>query len=254
MARALVLGGLALLPGCRKAAAPASSAAAPRTEAEKADYALGALLGKSVAALALGPAEVEQVVAGLRDRALGKELQVDLGVYGPKAQQLNMEHQAAAQLAAATAQKAKDAPFMEAAAKEPGAIQLPSGLVFKELTAGQGASPVNGDTVEVNFEGSLVDGTVFDGTRQHGGPRRFALNATIPCLAEGVKKLSPGGSARLVCPSGTGYGDRGRLPVIPGGATLRYEVELLAVNPAPLAVPPPRFKRHGSGGPPAGQK
>ena len=64
----------------------------------------------------------------------------------------------------------------------------------------------------------------------------------IPCWSEGVGKMKAGGKARLVCPSDLAYGDQGRPPVIPGGATLVFEVELLEVK-APAATPAPATKK-----------
>jgi FKBP-type peptidyl-prolyl cis-trans isomerase len=82
----------------------------------------------------------------------------------------------------------------------------------------------------VNYQGRLVDGTVFDSSAQHGGPATFPLGKVIRCWTEGVQKLRIGGKAKLSCPSDLAYGDAGRPPQIPGGATLVFEIELLGVQ------------------------
>jgi FKBP-type peptidyl-prolyl cis-trans isomerase FkpA len=120
--------------------------------------------------------------------------------------------------------------FLESAAREPGATRTPSGLVFRELTAGQGESPAATDTVRVHYAGTLVDGTEFDSSVKRGQPAEFPLNQVIPCWTEGLQRMRVGGKARLVCPSSIAYGAQGRPPVIPGGATLVFEVELLGVS------------------------
>ena len=130
----------------------------------------------------------------------------------------------------ATVAHADDSAALAAAAKEPGAVVTASGLVFKSLKDGTGASPKATDTVKVNYKGSLVDGTKFDASADHGGPISFPLNRVIPCWTEGVQKMKVGGTAKLTCPSAIAYGPRGAGGVIPPNATLVFEVELIAIN------------------------
>jgi FKBP-type peptidyl-prolyl cis-trans isomerase FkpA len=135
---------------------------------------------------------------------------------------------------AAGADREKEAgrAYAEKAAKEQGATKLPSGLVFKTLTAGTGPSPAATDKVKVNYEGKLTNGTVFDSSYKRGQPAEFPLNQVIKCWTEGVQKMKVGEKARLVCPSDIAYGDHGHPPTIPGGATLVFDVELLSISPA----------------------
>ena len=130
----------------------------------------------------------------------------------------------------ATLAHADDGAALAAAAKEPGASATASGLVFKSLKDGAGASPKASDTVKVNYKGNFVDGTKFDASADHGGPISFPLNRVIPCWTEGVQKMKVGGKAKLTCPSAIAYGPRGAGGVIPPNATLVFEVELLSVN------------------------
>lgn len=126
--------------------------------------------------------------------------------------------------------EAKPEAFLESAAREPGAVETPSGLVFRTLTPGQGESPSATDAVRVHYVGTLVDGSEFDSSVRRGQPAEFRLDQVIPCWTEGVQRMRVGEKARLVCPAGIAYGAQGRPPVIPGGATLVFEVELLGVN------------------------
>ncbi|HUJ22065.1 MAG TPA: FKBP-type peptidyl-prolyl cis-trans isomerase [Bryobacteraceae bacterium] len=122
--------------------------------------------------------------------------------------------------------------YLDKAAGEPGAVRTASGLVYRELRAGTGASPAANDTVKVHYRGTLVDGTEFDSSYKRNEPAQFPLNQVIPCWTEGVQKMKVGGKSRLVCPSSIAYGDRGSPPVIPGGATLIFEIELLGIGGA----------------------
>jgi FKBP-type peptidyl-prolyl cis-trans isomerase FkpA len=120
--------------------------------------------------------------------------------------------------------------YLEKAAAEPGAVKTESGLVYRELKPGAGASPGPADVVKVHYRGTLVDGKEFDSSYQRNEPIEFPLNRVIQCWTEGVQKMKVGGKSQLVCPSSIAYGDRGAPPDIPGGATLIFEVELLAIN------------------------
>ena len=116
------------------------------------------------------------------------------------------------------------------AAKEAGAVVTPSGLVYRSLTDGKGASPSATDTVKVHYRGTFPDGREFDSSYKRGQPIEFPLNGVIKCWTEGVQKMKIGGKAKLTCPAAIAYGERGAGAVIPPNATLVFEVELLAVN------------------------
>ena len=120
--------------------------------------------------------------------------------------------------------------YLDKAAAQPGAVRTASGLVYRELRAGSGESPKASDTVTVNYRGTLVDGTEFDSSYKRNEPAQFPLGQVIPCWTEGVQKMKVGGKSELVCPASIAYRDRGSPPVIPGGATLIFEVELLKIG------------------------
>ena len=115
------------------------------------------------------------------------------------------------------------------AAKEPGAQVLPSGLVFRSLKEGSGASPQASDKVRVHYRGTFPDGKEFDSSYARGQPAEFPLDRVIKCWTEGVQKLKVGGKAKLTCPPAIAYGERGAGGVIPPNATLQFEVELLGI-------------------------
>jgi FKBP-type peptidyl-prolyl cis-trans isomerase FkpA len=204
----------------RPASVPAPALA---TDDEKVIYSLGLSMHRSLAQFDLSPAELELVRRGLADAAAGKPA-VELEAWGPRIQPL-----AQARASRLTErEKAASQAYLEKAAAEAGAEKTESGLVYRELLAGSGASPATTDTVKVHYRGTLVNGTEFDSSYRRNEPAQFPLGGVIRCWTEGVQKMKVGGKAVLVCPSDLAYGDRGR-PSIPGGAALIFEIELLEI-------------------------
>jgi FKBP-type peptidyl-prolyl cis-trans isomerase FkpA len=119
---------------------------------------------------------------------------------------------------------------LNAAAKEPGAVVTKSGLVFRSLKDGVGASPAATDVVKVHYRGTFPDGKEFDSSYARGTPAEFPLGRVIPCWTEGVQRMAVGAKAKLTCPSRIAYGERGAGGVIPPNATLVFEVELLGIR------------------------
>ena len=200
-------------------------AADPKTEEEKTLYAIGLALSQTVNDFSLSEGELEQVKSGLTDGVLKRPAKVELQTYMPKIQQL-------AQARAATVadkEKKSGATFLAKAAAEPGAKKTESGAIVIPIKEGTGAKPAATDKVTVHYHGTLVDGTVFDSSVDRGTPATFPLNGVIKCWTEGVQLIKVGGKARLVCPAGIAYGDRGSPPKIKPGATLIFEVELVDI-------------------------
>jgi FKBP-type peptidyl-prolyl cis-trans isomerase FkpA len=110
------------------------------------------------------------------------------------------------------------------------AVKTASGLEYRELRAGTGASPKATDVVKVHYRGTLTNGTEFDSSYKRNMPAEFPLNRVIPCWTEGVQMMKVGGKAQLTCPASIAYGERGSPPVIPPNATLIFEVELLGIS------------------------
>jgi peptidylprolyl isomerase len=104
-----------------------------------------------------------------------------------------------------------------------------SGLQYQDVTVGNGAEARDGQLAVVHYTGWLTDGTKFDSSRDGGQPFSFPIGAgqVIPGWDEGVAGMKIGGRRKLVIPPNLGYGDMGSPPVIPPGATLVFDVELL---------------------------
>lgn len=105
-----------------------------------------------------------------------------------------------------------------------------SGLQYEVLEKGEGDSPGPRDQVEVHYEGRLEDGTVFDSSYERNSPAIFPLNAVIKGWTEGLQFMKPGARYRFTIPSHLAYGDKGAGALIEAGATLIFEVELIAVK------------------------
>ena len=116
-----------------------------------------------------------------------------------------------------------------AAAQE---VTLPDGLKMQDLKVGDGAIAEDGSTVQVHYTGWLTNGTKFDSSVDRGTPFSFRLGTgqVIRGWDEGVKGMRVGGKRKLTIPPALGYGDRGAGDVIPPGATLLFDVELLSVH------------------------
>lgn len=209
-----------------------------KSDDQKTLYALGLIVGNNLAPFSLSEKDLKIVINGMRDSVNKKKPVVELEKYGPKVQMLAQARMSKQ----ADKEKESSKAFLAKAEKEPGAVKLPSGLVFKSLKAGTGASPKASDKVKVHYHGTLTDGTVFDSSVKRGEPVEFPLNGVIPCWTEGVQKMKVGEKAKLVCPSEIAYGAQGRPPTIPGGATLVFEVELLGVQ-APEATAQPNLPK-----------
>lgn len=196
-------------------------------EDQKTLYALGLALGGNLGPFDLSEEEIDSVLQGLTDAALGNDPKVDLQVYGPKIQAFAQGRVQAA----GAAEREAGAAFLATKAEEAkaaGGEVTESGLVFRSIEEGDGASPAADDTVKVHYVGTLRTGETFDSSRDRGQPATFPLNQVIPCWTEGVQKLKVGGKAELVCPPDIAYGDQPQ-GSIPPGATLVFEVELLEI-------------------------
>jgi len=181
---------------------------------------------RNLGPLNLKPEELKIVEQGLADGAAGKKAAIDVEAQMPAVNKFAQGRSSAA----ADQEKVAGRAYLDKSAKEPGVTKLPSGLIYKTLTQGNGPSPAATDKVKVNYEGKLTNGTIFDSSYKRGQPAEFGLNQVIKCWTEGVQKMRVGEKARLVCPSDIAYGDQGHPPTIPGGATLVFDVELLSIT------------------------
>jgi FKBP-type peptidyl-prolyl cis-trans isomerase len=117
--------------------------------------------------------------------------------------------------------------FLAANKLKEGVVELQSGLQYKVIKEGAGESPDDNDMVSVHYTGTLLDGTVFDSSRERGEAIEFPVNGVIPGWTEALKLMKPGAQYMLYIPAGLAYGDK-RTGPIPEGSTLIFDVELLS--------------------------
>ena len=202
------------------------------TPAAKAGYSIGASIGTGLKRDDLG-VTLEDVIAGLTDAFNGvtpklteQEQKAAIGALQEAAMaKATAEREAAGQLA-----KTEGVKYLEGNKAKEGVKTLPSGLQYSVVTEGEGDSPVSTDTVTVNYQGTLVDGTVFDSSYDRGEPVTFPVNGVIPGWTEALQLMKPGAKWQLVIPAELGYGEDGAGQAIPPNATLVFDVELLSVE------------------------
>ncbi|AKC87797.1 FKBP-type peptidyl-prolyl cis-trans isomerase [Pseudoxanthomonas suwonensis] len=125
--------------------------------------------------------------------------------------------------------RAEGAAFLSANRSQKGVLTTPSGLQYMVLREGSGPRPLPSDTVRVNYEGKLLDGTVFDSSYERGEAVEFPLNRVIAGWTEGVGLMPVGSKYRFWIPAELAYGASGSPPTIGPNATLTFDVELLGI-------------------------
>ncbi|MDF2446129.1 MAG: FKBP-type peptidyl-prolyl cis-trans isomerase [Moraxellaceae bacterium] len=202
----------------------------PETVEQRAAYSVGYVSGKSSVTQA-PKLDIDQFMAGFKDAYAKKdsalteeEMRAALSAYE---ETLKKEAEMARKKGAIEG-AAKGNAFLAENAKKPGVKTTASGLQYEVVTEGKGPKPKATDVVKVHYEGKLVDGTVFDSSRQRGEPIEFPLNRVIPGWTEGVQLMSVGSRYKLTIPAALGYGEEGAGP-IPPNSVLVFDVELLDI-------------------------
>lgn len=193
---------------------------------QKISYAIGANLGTQVAHDGL-ELDLDALTQGVRDAMAGQNQFSDEQMQ-EAFMQLQQEMQAKRDNVA-NEEKIKGKKFLEENKKNPDVKVTESGLQYKVVTLGTGPKPTATSKVTVKYKGTLLDGTVFDSTEKQGGePISFGLNQVIRGWTEGLQLMPIGSKFIFYIPSELAYGDQGAGGVIPGGATLIFEIELLS--------------------------
>lgn len=214
---------------------PATGAPQPTGEVTIEDqysYAIGLDMGTSFRNSET-PLDIENLVAGLRDGLGGGKPKFDQATCGQALQQLQvmMRNKAMAQQQSAGTENKKlgDAFLAENKTKE-GVQVTKSGLQYKVIKAGTGPTPGPTDTVKCNYRGTLVDGTMFDASANHGGPASFPVNRVIPGWTEALQLMKVGAKWQLFIPAELAYGNNPPGPPIEAGSTLIFDIELLGIE------------------------
>lgn len=200
-------------------------------ELEKVGYSFGYLMGQSNKEM-IDDLNVDAFDKGFRDAYSGQKSalteeqmqQVLMDYQKKKEEEFVKERQAKAEQNKEAGEK-----FLAENAKKEGVKTTASGLQYKVIKEGTGKSPKATDIVKVNYEGKLIDGTIFDSS-QPGQPVEFPLDKMIPGWTEGLQLMKEGGKYQLFIPASLAYGEAGN-PAIEPNSTLVFDIDLLEVKP-----------------------
>ncbi|MFO7751158.1 MAG: FKBP-type peptidyl-prolyl cis-trans isomerase [Desulfobacteraceae bacterium] len=210
--------------------APAFGQDTLKTEQEKISYALGINIGQNLKKDV--DVDIDAFFKGIKDSQTEKSLLSDeemkqtMMAFQKKMQQ----KQQVKMQKAAQQNKADGAAFLKANKKEEGVKTLESGLQYKVIKKGEGASPKASDTVKCNYKGTTIDGEVFDSSYKRGEPASFQVDGVIKGWTEALQLMKVGSKWELFIPSDLAYGDSGAGKAIAPGSTLIFEVELLGIE------------------------
>lgn len=199
---------------------------------DKVSYALGLTIGQQLLGMGGKELNIDDFAAAIKDVLAGREPLVKPTEAQRLVQAFFAEQEAKQQ--AAMAEKGKAArvegeAFLAENAKKEGIVTLPSGLQYEVITSGTGRKPKATDKVKCHYEGTLIDGTVFDSSYRRGEPAVFPLNGVIKGWTEGLQLMSEGAKYRFYIPFALAYGANGAGASIPPYAALIFDVELLEV-------------------------
>ena len=226
----LLMGTMVVISMCF-ASCSKTSGSKMKTSVDSLSYAYGVGMGSSLQQnLSQFPAELNiDLFLDVFEKALKGDT-AKLAISPSEAYVVFQRCMATAQAEAATKTKAEAKAFLEKNAKEKGVVTTASGLQYKIIKEGQGPKPTDTSTVSVNYNGTLLDGTVFDSSIERGQPAEFPLNRVIKGWTEGIKLMSVGSKYKFWIPSELAYGDNGAGGKIKPGALLVFDVELLAIK------------------------
>jgi FKBP-type peptidyl-prolyl cis-trans isomerase FklB len=223
-------------------AAP-SSAAAPlalKTPKDKASYAIGLNIGRSMHKDSV-QVDPNILARGLRDGMAGRkalltddEMKDALTTLSNDVRKFQEEKM---RVAGETNKKAGET-FLAANKAKAGVVTLPSGLQYKVVTPGAGPKPAATDSVVCDYRGTLLDGTEFDSSYKRGKPVTFPVTGVIKGWTEALQLMPVGSKWQLFIPSDLAYGPRGPSPEIGPNATLVFDVELHSIQPKPEPAAP----------------
>ncbi|MGM0537072.1 MAG: FKBP-type peptidyl-prolyl cis-trans isomerase [Pseudomonadota bacterium] len=211
-------------------AAPLALAAAPETDDERLGYSLGVTLGQSIQQ-DVEDLDIDAFTQAIRDVFDGGELEMNDEEMADALATFQQEAMAAREAETeqqAAANRAEGEAYLDENASQDGVTVTDSGLQYRELASGDGATPGADDTVEVHYEGTLIDGTVFDSSYDRGEPVSFQVGQVIEGWQEALQLMSVGDTWEVVIPSALAYGAQGQGPIGPH-ETLIFKVELLDV-------------------------
>jgi len=220
---------LAPLAACNKTEAPATKL---ETVEAKASYSFGVDFAKRLKQQSIN-LETESLIQGIRDGSSGAKIQLseeDMNTARTEFLKKLREEMMAKQAAEGEKNLAEGKAFLAENAKKEGVVTTASGLQYKIITPGTGATPTLEDTVTTHYRGTVIDGREFDSSYARGNPATFPVKGVIKGWTEALQMMKVGAKWQLFIPADLAYGDKARSDVIGPNATLIFDIELLAIK------------------------
>ena len=192
---------------------------------DKFSYGLGMGIGQNLASMGVAGMNIEDFVKGIKDVLSGAKTEMSHS----EAQAVVNEHFKKLAEEAYAQNKASGEAFLAENAKKEGVVTLPSGLQYQVIAEGTGKKPSATDRVQCHYEGTLIDGTIFDSSIKRGEPAVFGVNQVIKGWVEALQLMQEGAKWRLYIPYDMAYGEHGAGEMIPPYSALIFDVELIKV-------------------------
>lgn len=193
---------------------------------DKVSYALGLSMGQNLMGSGVETLNYQDLAKGIEDVLTHQQPQISY----QEAQQVLGKYFEELEAKVAGQAKAAGEKFLQENAKREGVKTTASGLQYEVLEPSLGQKPKATDTVRVHYEGTLIDGTVFDSSYRRGESITFPLNGVIRGWTEGLQLMSIGSKYKFFIPYQLAYGERGAGASIPPYAALIFTVELLGIE------------------------
>ena len=192
---------------------------------DKFSYGLGMNIGQNLASMGVSTLEFADFVKGMQDVLSGKQTEITV------VEAQNAINDFFNKLTEEKYGKTKESgiAFLEENKKREGVVNLPSGLQYEIINAGLGKKPTAADRVQCHYEGTLIDGTVFDSSIKRGQPAVFGVSQVIAGWVEALQLMGEGSKWRLYIPYDLAYGANGAGEMIPPYSALIFDVELIKV-------------------------
>ncbi len=192
---------------------------------QKISYALGLSIGNNFRSSGIHKLELQSFIKGVEDVLEGRtpDLSYD------EAKTIINDFFLQLQEEKSDLNKKAGEEFLRINKERPGVVTLPSGLQYQILKEGTGPKPNATDQVNCHYEGTLIDGRVFDSSIKRGEPATFGLNQVISGWTEALQLMSVGSKWKLFLPPNLAYGNRQAGELIEPNSTLIFEVELLKI-------------------------
>lgn len=192
---------------------------------DKFSYGLGMGIGQNLLSMGVSDINVDDFVAAIKAVLSGEKPEM---THTEAQKVVNDRFQELSEQAYAKMKEEGEA-FLAANSKKEGVVTLPSGLQYEVLVEGTGKQPAASDRVQCHYEGTLIDGTLFDSSIKRGEPAVFGVTQVIPGWVEALQLMKEGAKWRLYIPYQLAYGEHGAGEMIPPYSALIFEVELVKV-------------------------